>query len=157
MNIIKILGIAAVAAGLGLAGLAITNPGNTAETSDDAKDENLKTRHYQVDFEKFVEETRKLIPTMTTFGKNWKLSGGAGGGGGEIGNAESQHYSATILVEVPVVFFIDDLEISAVKEAYANTIKVNLHSQSRTGKSDLGENKRHILRLLKALDEKFNR
>lgn len=157
MNIIKLLGIAAGVAVAGLAGLAITNPGNAAETSDDAKDESLKTRYYQADFDTFIEETEKLIPTMTTYGQNWKLAGGAGGGGGEVGNDKSQHHSATLIVEVPVAFFIDDLEINAVKEAYTDKIKVNLHSKSRVGKNDLGENKRHILQLLKALDEKFNR
>lgn len=155
MNIIKILGIAAGVAAAGLAGLAITNSGNTAETSDDAKDESLKTRYYQVDFETFVEETKKLIPTMTTYGQNWKLAGGAGGG--EVGSDESQHRSETLVVEVPVAFFIDDLEINAVKEAGKNEIKVNLHSKSRTGDNDFGENKRHILQLLEVLDKKFGR
>ncbi|MEP7037826.1 MAG: DUF1499 domain-containing protein [Acidobacteriota bacterium] len=153
MNIIKLLGIAAGVAVAGLAGLAITNPGNAAETSDDAKDESLKTRYYQVDFQTFIEETKKIIPTMTTYGQNWKFVGG----GGETGNDESQHHSETMMVEVPVAFFIDDLEINAVKEANTDKIKVNLHSKSRVGQSDLGENKRHVLQLLKALDEKFNR
>ncbi len=155
MNIIKILGIAAGVAAAGLAGLAISNPGNTAETSDDAKDESLKTRYYQADFDIFVEETKKIIPTMTTYGQNWKLIGG--GGGGEAGNEKSHHRSETMMVEVPVAFFIDDLEINVVKESGADKIKVDLHSKSRTGKSDLGENKRHVLQLLKALDEKFGR
>ncbi|CAN5341576.1 hypothetical protein BH20ACI1_BH20ACI1_16550 [soil metagenome] len=157
MNIIKLLGIAAGVAAAGLAGLAITNPGNVAETSDDAKDESLKTRYYQVDFDTFIEETEKLIPTMTTYGQNWKLIGGGGGSGGEVGNVQSQHHSATIIVEVPVAFFTDDLEINAVKESGADKIKVDLHSKSRTGRSDLGENKRHILQLLEAMDEKFGR
>lgn len=153
MNFIKILGIAAGVAIIGLAGLAITNPGNAAETSDDAKDENLKTRRYRADFDTFVEETKKLIPTITTYGQNWKL---AGGGGGDESD-ESQHRSATLIVEVPVAFFTDDLEINAVKEADTDKIKVDLRSKSRTGKSDLGENKRHVLQLLDALDKKFNR
>lgn len=155
MNIIKILSVAAGLAAAGLAGLAITNPGNTAETSDDAKDESLRTRYYQTDFDTFVEETKRLIPTMKTYGQNWKLAGGAGGGGGEVGSDKSQHRSETLIVEVPVALFIDDLEINAVKESGADKVKVNLHSKSRTGKSDLGENKRHILQLLEALDEKF--
>lgn len=154
MNIIKILGVAAGIAAAGLAGLAITNSGNTAQTSDDAQDESLKTRYYQADFEIFVEETKKIIPTMTTYGQNWKLSGG-GGSGGVVGNEKSHHRSETIMVEVPVTFFIDDLEINAVKESGADKIKVDLHSKSRTGKSDLGENRRHVLQLLEALDEKF--
>ena len=154
MNIIKLFGIAAGVAVAGLAGLAITNPGNAAETSDDAKDESLKTRYYQADFQTFIEETKNLIPTMTTYGQNWKLIGG--GGGGRI-DAESQHHSETLLVEVPVAFFTDDLEINAENEANTDKIKVNLHSKSRVGQNDLGENKRHILQLLKVLDEKFNR
>jgi hypothetical protein len=94
-------------------------------------------------------------PTMTTYGQNWKLAGGAGGG--EVGSDESQHRSETLVVEVPVAFFIDDLEINAVKEAGKNEIKVNLHSKSRTGNNDFGENKRHILQLLEVLDKKFGR
>lgn len=146
------LGIAAGIAAAGLAGLAFTNPGNSAQTSDDAKNESLKTRYYQADFETFVEETKKFIPTMTTYGQNWKLIGGSGGEGG---NEESQNRSATLIVEVPVAFFTDDLEINAVNEAHTDKIKVDLHSKSRTGKSDLGENRRHVLQLLEALDEKF--
>lgn len=151
MNIIKVLGIAAGAAAAGLTGLAITNPGNSAETSPDAKDENLKTRHYQADLETFVEETEKLIPTLKTFGRNWKFIGG----GEEVGNIESRHGSAAILIEVPVVFFVDDLEINAVKEAGKTGTTINVRSSSRVGNSDLGENRRHISQLLKALDEKF--
>lgn len=153
MSIIKIIGIAAGVAAAGLAGLAMTNPGNTAETSDDSTDEGLKTRYYQVDLRTFVEETKKMIPKMTTYGQSWKLAGG----GSEAGDGESQHHSETLIVEVPVAFFVDDLEINAVKEADADKVKVSLRSKSRTGKSDLGENRRHVLQLLEALDEKFNR
>lgn len=102
INIIKILGVAAGVAVAGLAGLAITNPGNAAETSADNKDENLKTRHYKVDFETFVEETKKIIPTLTTYGRDWKLIGK----GGTVGVKESEARSATILVEVPYVFLL---------------------------------------------------
>ena len=96
----------------------------------------------------YGQKTKKIIPTTMTYGQNWKLAGGGV-------DAESQHYSETLSVEVPV--FIDDLEINAVKEAYTDKIKADLHSKIRTGKSDSGENKRHILQLLEALNEKFNR
>ncbi|MGI8640696.1 MAG: DUF1499 domain-containing protein [Pyrinomonadaceae bacterium] len=155
MNIIKVLGIAAGVAVAGLAGLAITNPGNAAETSNDGKDESLQTRRYRVDFKTFVEETEKLIPTLTTYGQSWKLIGSGGGGGGTVGGNESQNHSATFIIEVPVAFFTDDLEINANKVAGKDELTVNVRSSSRLGKSDLGENRRHVLQILEALDTKF--
>ncbi len=145
MKIIKLLGIAAGAAAVGLAGLAAANPGNAAETSADATDANLKTRHYKADLETFVGETEGLIPTMATYGKNWKVI-----------SAHIYGNTATIKTEVPVVFFTDDLEIKITQETAANEITVNIHSKSRVGKGDLGENKRHIRQLFKVLDEKFD-
>jgi uncharacterized protein (DUF1499 family) len=144
MNIIKVLGIAAGVAAAGLTGLAITNSGNVAETSADGKDESLKTRRYRVDLKTFVEETERLILTLTTYGQNWRII-----------SADVAENSATVKAEVPVVFFTDDLEISAKKEADKEEITVDVRSASRVGKSDLGENRRHILQILKALDAKF--
>ncbi|CAN5607098.1 hypothetical protein BH24ACI2_BH24ACI2_16100 [soil metagenome] len=144
MNIIKVLGIAAGVAATGLASLAIANAGNVAETSADSKDESLKTRRYQVDLKTFVEETERLILALTTYGQNWRII-----------SADVAESSATVKAEVPVVFFTDDLEISAKKEADKEEITVDVRSASRVGKGDLGENRRHILQILKALDEKF--
>ncbi len=155
MNVIKILSIAAGVAVAGLAGLAITNPGNAAETSDDGKDESLKTRRYQVNFETFVEETKKMISTLTTYGQSWKLIGGDGSSGRTVGENESQSHSATFIIEVTIMFFTDDLEISVKKEAKEDELTVNVRSSSRFGKSDLGENRRHVLQILDALDKKF--
>lgn len=148
MSIFKIVGIAVSVVAIGLAGLSMTNPGNVVETSADAPDTNFRTRHYQVNFDTFVDETKKIIPTLTTYGQNWKVVGGE-----DVDKSQSD--SAAINVEVPVVFFIDDLKISAVKKPLTNEIEVNVRSGSRVGKSDLGENKRHVRQLLDALDEKF--
>ncbi len=150
MSIFKIVGIAVGAVAIGLAGLSITNPGNVAETSADAPDANFRTRHYQVDFDTFVSETKKIVPTLTTYGQSWKLTGS-----GSDNDREKQSNSMTIGIEVPVVFFVDDVEISAVKESNKDEVQVNVRSNSRVGKSDLGENKRHVRQLLDALDEKF--
>ncbi len=138
------LGIAAGVAVAGLAGLAITNPGNVAETSADAKDENLRTRHYQVNLNTFVEETKSLVSAQNTYGRNWKIA-----------SVVSSKNSAAIKAEVPVTFFTDDLEINAVEEAGKDEITVNARSASRVGSSDLGENKRHISQILSAMDEKL--
>ncbi len=126
----------------GFAALAALNPTNVAETSESS--ETLQTRHYKTDLQNFVAETEKIIPTLSTYGQNWRIV-----------ESTTENNSATIKTEVPVVFFTDDLEIKAIKEAEKNEIIVNVHSASRVGKSDLGENQRHILQILEALDEKF--
>lgn len=138
---------------IGFGALAVLNPTNVAETSETS--ETLQTRHYKTDFDTFVAETKKIIPTLSTYGKNWKYIGGGGGSGGIVTKSKSQHHSETIMVEVPVLFFTDDLEITTIKEVEKNEITVNVRSASRVGKSDLGENKRHILQLLNVLDERF--
>ena len=126
----------------GFAALAALNPTNVAETSESS--ETLQTRHYKTDLQNFVAETEKIIPTLSTYGKSWRVV-----------ESTTENNSATIKAEVPVVFFTDDLEIKAIKETEKNEIIVNVHSASRVGKSDLGENRRHILQILEALDEKF--
>ena len=126
----------------GFAALAALNPTNVAETSESS--ETLQTRHYKTDLQNFVAETEKIIPTLSTYGKSWRVV-----------ESTTENNSATIKAEVPVVFFTDDLEIKAIKETEKNEIIVNVHSASRVGKSDLGENRRHILQILEAFDEKF--
>ena len=145
MSILQIIGIAAGVAVAGLAGLAVMNPSNVAETSEDTVDE-LKPRRYKTDLQNFVAEAEKIVPTMTTHGQNWKLA-----------SSNLYENSASIKSEVPVVVFTDDLEIKAVTNADNNEIIVNVHSNSRVGKSDLGENRRHVLQILAALDEQFKR
>lgn len=147
MSIIKIIGIAAgvaVAGVAGLAGLAVMNPGNVAETSETPKEETLKTRRYKTDLKNFTVETEKIIPTLTKYGQNWRFIA-----------TSSDEKTATIKAEIPVVVFTDDLEIKAENDAEKGEIIVNVHSKSRVGKSDLGENRRHVLQILAALDEKF--
>ncbi len=147
MSILKIIGIAAgvaVAGIAGLAGLAAMNPGNVAETSEGAVGE-LKPRRYKTDLKNFVAETEKIVPTLTKYGQNWRLA-----------SSNLYEKSASIKAEIPVVVFVDDLEIKAESIAESGEIIVNIHSKSRVGKSDLGENRRHVLQILAALDEKFS-
>jgi uncharacterized protein (DUF1499 family) len=52
-----------------------------------------------------------------------------------------------------VLLFTDDLEVRVQPgEGHAYWL-VNVRSQSRAGKSDLGENRRHVVQLLEALGE----
>jgi uncharacterized protein (DUF1499 family) len=57
---------------------------------------------------------------------------------------------------VPVTIFIDDLTVTLRTDGQSTLVDVR--SQSRlAGKSDLGENRRHLFQLLRALDEVFAR
>lgn len=145
MNILKIIGIAAGAAVASVAGLAIMNPGNAAQTSPDNQDEALRTRRYKTDLQTFTSETKTLIPTISTYGQDWKT----------VSSEMTAENSASIKIEVPVVIFTDDLEVKADFDAPNGEVIVNVHSNSRIGKSDLGENRRHVLQILQVLDEWF--
>jgi uncharacterized protein (DUF1499 family) len=144
MNILKIIGIAAGVAVAGAASLAIMNPTNIAETSADAKEEALRPRIYKTDLQNFVGETEKIIADQTTYGKSWKFIA-----------TDTNGNSASIKAEVPVVFFTDDLVVKAEFKSEKGETIINVRSNSRVGKSDLGENRRHVLQILQVLDEKF--
>jgi uncharacterized protein (DUF1499 family) len=144
MNILKIIGIAAGVAVAGAASLAIMNPTNIAETSADAKEEALRPRIYKTDLQNFVSETEKIIADQTTYGKSWKFIA-----------TDTNGNSASIKAEVPVVFFTDDLVVKAEFKSEKGETIINVRSNSRVGKSDLGENRRHVLQILQVLDEKF--
>ena len=120
-------------------------PTNVAETSPAHEEERLRSRRYRTDLKTFAAETERIIPTLATWGKNWKHVA-----------TEAAENSATIKAEVPVVVFIDDIVIKAEKDAAAGAIIVNIRSNSRVGKSDFGENRRHVLKILEALDAKFD-
>ncbi len=142
MKILKIIGIAAGVVAAIIVGLVILNPNNIAETSVDAKEEALRPRKYKTDLPNFIGETEKIIANQTTYLKSWKLISSSTAG-----------TNASIKTEVPVVIFIDVLEIKA--EVQNGVVLVNIRSNSRVGKSDLGENRRHVLQILEALDKKF--
>ena len=126
----------------GFAALAALNPTNVAETSETS--ETLQTRHYKTDLQNFVAETEKIIPTISTYGQSWRVV-----------ESKTENNAATIKAEVPVLFFTDDLVINANFNEEKNETTINIRSASRVGKSDLGENRRHILQILEALDKKF--
>ena len=127
-----------------LAAVAARNSANVAETSEESRD--LKTRRYKTDLQNFIAETQKIIPALSTYGRSWRVT-----------QSETENDSANIKAEVPVIFFTDDLEIKASFDAVKKETVVDIRSASRVGKSDFGENRRHISQILNALDEKFDR
>jgi len=135
-----ILLVPVAAIGAGVAVLAALNPSIEAQTSPDNADARLKTRRYQAALKDVRASTLEIIPGLRKYGANWRLS-------------ESQTENE-VRAEVPVFMFTDDLMVT-LKEDGDSTM-VDVHSKTRfPGKSDLGENRRHILQLLAALDEKF--
>jgi uncharacterized protein (DUF1499 family) len=142
--------IGSIVAGVFAAGLLTVTrtlyPTNVAETSPVHEEEKLRSRRYRTDLKTFAAETQRIIPKLSSWGKNWKYV-----------STDQTENSAVVKAEVPVVFFTDDLAISAEKDAADGAIVVNVRSNSRVGKSDFGENRRHVLRILEALDAKFLR
>lgn len=144
MKLIKKIGILLVAAlAVAITCLAIANPDTFAETSAESKDESLRPRRYKTSLENFAAETEKIIPTLTTYGQNWKFV-----------SRNVYENSASIKAEVPVLVFTDDLEIKAVR--VQDEVIVDIYSSQRVGFNDWGENRRHVLQILQTLDERFS-
>lgn len=121
-------------------------PDNIAETSMNGGKKDLKTRFYRTDLETAQKTAKEIIPTLSTYGKNWKI----------ISESESDGIY-TIKSEIPVVFFTDDLEIKVQKADNLHEVRFDVISKSRVGQSDFGENARHVRKILDALDKKFGK
>ena len=134
-------------AGAGLGVLALLNPSTSAQTSADA-DGALKTRRYNASLDEVRIALEELVPAQKTYGAAWRLTET------ESYDASTPNASIVMRAEVPVTVFVDDLTVTLRPDE--NTTVVDARSVSRTrGKSDLGENRRHIVQLLAALDEKL--
>lgn len=162
MKTFKMIGIAVGVTAVGvIVTLAILNPKNYAETSEDAAD-NLHTRHYDVPMEmhsatieltekpRAIREIEWILSRQKTYGRSWKVK-----------ETLTENDSAIIKAEIPVVIFTDDLEVQiqfAPSENFNSSWRkaiINIRSASRTGSCDLGENRRHIEQLLDELDFAF--
>ena len=105
---------------------------NIAATSEQAPWPELKPRRYQ----RSITEVSQAVPrAIEQLG--WRLAG--------------QHAA-----EVPVAggMFTDDLRVT-LAEVDRQTV-VSVHSSSRVGRGDLGENRRHVLQFLIALEQQLN-
>jgi len=120
-------------------------PDNIAQTSEGGGTKGLKTRVYRSDAEAVKKASKEVIAGLTSWGSAWKLTDETDGGS-----------ELRLKAEVPVVVFTDDLEVT-IKGNDDGTVEVNVRSESRVGKSDFGENARHVRKLLSALDQKMKR
>jgi uncharacterized protein (DUF1499 family) len=131
------LGAVGLAAGV----LAALHPGLEAQTSADNPDPKLRSRFYNADLDTVRELVLDTIPQLNSYGAHWRLA--------------AEKSDGNIAAEVPVLMFVDDVVITL--HQLENGVRVDVHSQSRfPGKSDLGENRRHVLQLLSALDKKLD-
>ncbi len=124
--------------GVGIIILGAKNPGNVAQTQPESADPRLRTRHYKTSLTEAYQVVLTVIPQLRTYGKAWHI----------VAHEENE-----VRAEVPVLLFTDDL-IVTLKEV-SGGVTLDVHSASRLGKGDFGENRRHIVQLLAVLDEKL--
>lgn len=144
-----LIAFVALIVGLGLLIFAVARgvyPDNIAETSSGGGTKELKTRFYKGDRTTVVAAVSEIIPTLSTYGANWKLIGK---------NDDDDEKISKVNAEVPVVVFTDDLEVTIKDTENEGEVQVDIRSESRIGKSDFGENARHVRKLLTALDQKL--
>jgi uncharacterized protein (DUF1499 family) len=135
----KLLLLAPLAVGgAALALLGALNPSNVAQTQPDHADARLRTRHYACSVDTAREAVLATIPTLSSYGAAWRVV-----------STEKN----VVRAEVPVLMFVDDLVVTM--NAEQGGVVLDVRSAARLGKSDLGENRRHVLQLLAALDEKL--
>ena len=134
--------------------LLVMNPGNIAETRPNHPDPGLRTRRYRQSLQQTSDAVVAMIPTLKTYGRRWRRvvknkpleRNEPLGGAGEQEEIVEQ-------AEVPVLLFTDDLVV--IMRVDAREVTVDVRSASRVGRGDFGENRRHILQLLRALDEQL--
>ncbi len=120
-------------------------PDNVAKTAPDGGEKGLHTRYYTTDLEHARESVTEVINSLSTYGSSWKIR-----------NDKTQPENV-ITAEVPVIVFTDDLTVTLKQTNNEGEIRVDIISESRVGKSDFGENARHVRKILIALDEKFGK
>jgi len=115
---------------------------NSAQTAPEQNNPDLRTRFYQTSRDDAAKTVQNLVPTLRTLGRTWKIAA-----------SSTRNDAIEIRCEVAVLLFTDDLTISLQSEK--NGTRVDVRSQSRVGKADFGENRRHIAQLLRALDRQL--
>ena len=117
-------------------------PTNFTQTSPDAAPE-LCTRLYRQSVAEVTQTARAVAGEQTTWLRSWRVVPQT-----EIWAGPPHH---DFKVEVPVLFFTDDLAVQ-IDIGDAGQTRVNVASKSRVGQGDFGENRRHVAQFLRALD-----
>ncbi len=117
---------------------------NVAATRPDHDDPLLRTRHYAASLEQVHTHVQALIPALRTYGQHWVLASGT------KTVAPDGATTYVMFAVVPVLCFSDDFVVTLHGDG--NSVTVNARSASRVGKGDFGENRRHVIQFLAALD-----
>ncbi|PQV63256.1 Protein of unknown function (DUF1499) [Abditibacterium utsteinense] len=121
-------------------------PVNAAQTSPESADAALRTRIYHAPWNAVVDAAQSVLKSQKTYGRAWRS------GQNSIKGAEpGAKLRETLRVQVPVFVFTDDLEVT-ISEAEDGQIRVDCASKARIGRGDFGENRRHVVQFLRALD-----
>ncbi len=126
-------------------------PVSAAQTSFESEEVALKTRFYDAPWRDVVDATQSVLAAQKTYWRAWKTGSSSIGGA-----APGAKLHETLRAQVPVILFTDDLEVT-LSETDGGQIQVDCASKSRIGRGDFGENRRHIIQFLGALDEKLAR
>ena len=110
---------------------------NTAETSADATDENLSTLDIIQNREPAIESILAVVKQIS----NWEF----------IDQSEDElgHQVLHVTRTTGVMRYVDDIYISIEEKNLG--CRINVRSQSRVGKGDLGQNPRNIKQLIQQL------
>lgn len=133
---------------LGCAFLLLKNMSitNVCETSPNHAEERLRTRRFDKPLKEVAAAAVDCIGHLRTYGRAWNLRST------DIPTSAAGDI-ALLHVEVPVIIFTDDLKVTMQREN--NGVIINVRSASRIGRGDFGENRRHVLQFLNALDGKL--
>lgn len=112
---------------------------NRARTAPDHEDPSLRTRTYGVPFERVWRASLALASER----RGWTLV-----------RTDDLQGLIEIEAQTPVFRFVDDVEIRIGLDRNAQT-RVDVVSESRVGKADLGTNARRIRRFFKHLEQRL--
>lgn len=121
--------------------LSRMNSTNVAQTRPDHSDAILRTRNYRAPLAHVAAVVKLAIPTLKSYGRSWKLT-----------EAKAQGDDFKIRAQIAVIVFTDDLQVTIRENKATRQVSLDVRSASRVGRGDLGENRRHIIQLLRAVD-----
>ncbi|HSS63674.1 MAG TPA: DUF1499 domain-containing protein [Gammaproteobacteria bacterium] len=108
---------------------------NVAETRDDHRFPELRTRVFEVGADDLVEYTRRAGEQL-----EWK----------DIG-VDPRQRRVRAQIRTPLLGFVDDLE-ARVEAAGSGSARLQVRSSSRIGRGDFGANARHVLDLYQTVE-----
>lgn len=120
---------------------------NTATTEGDAL---VGTRHLALSLAEARRLIEEIISAQRTYARQWRHKRTR-----EVQDNDAQPTGFEVIIEIPVVIFTDDLVITVRSDKTNENVTVDARSASRIGRHDFGENRRHLIQFLHALDRKI--